>query len=102
MSSALPCPLADILSGRKKEVLQNNYGNKAIDDHSWNKVFQKRAGMADFAIAMIVHRSMAYDTRTQVTPEMEGILQPGLTSKNETIRDGRDVWVVQVKQDVID
>jgi len=85
----------------KQEVLQNNYGNKAIDDPSWNETFKKRDGMADFAIAVIVHRSMAYDTRTQVTPEMEGILQPGLTSKNETMRDGRDVWVVQAKQEGI-
>ena len=77
-----------------KEVLQNNYGNKAIDAPSWNKVFQKRAGMADFAIAIIVPRAIACNVKTRVPPEMEGRVNPGFTSKGEPMRKDRDVWVV--------
>eukprot|EP00931_Biecheleriopsis_adriatica_P020414 TRINITY_DN13650_c0_g1_i6.p1 TRINITY_DN13650_c0_g1~~TRINITY_DN13650_c0_g1_i6.p1 ORF type:complete len:324 (+),score=37.60 TRINITY_DN13650_c0_g1_i6:94-1065(+) len=82
----------------EKQVLQNNYGNKALNDPDWHKALTKRAGNAQFAIAMIVDRAIAYNMKTEVTPEMVGKIRPGFTSKGEQIRDGRDIWVVQVKR----
>eukprot|EP00746_Dinoflagellata_sp_MGD_P151973 gnl/MRDRNA2_/MRDRNA2_83359_c0_seq1.p1 gnl/MRDRNA2_/MRDRNA2_83359_c0~~gnl/MRDRNA2_/MRDRNA2_83359_c0_seq1.p1 ORF type:complete len:450 (+),score=44.21 gnl/MRDRNA2_/MRDRNA2_83359_c0_seq1:69-1418(+) len=102
----------------KEDIIQNNYANKVLVDQPGQcglgmkgckgtkkapydqacertcKLY-KRRGKADVAIPIRVSRSKTFNTRFEKTRGMKH--GAGKTRKGEKLMEGRDVWVVEVR-----